>query len=111
MATKTWKKSEAGRRSRRKHKIGKRLRQKEYLDTLKDKPCVDCGLRFPPECMDFDHLPGQEKVLALSLARKNGWSDDKLRQETEKCEIVCANCHRIRTANRKTILASEFNAS
>ena len=65
---------------------------------LKTGPCVDCGGRFPPEAMDFDHLPGETKAFELSRAHRHPW--DKVLAEAAKCELVCANCHRVRTTAR-----------
>jgi hypothetical protein len=63
------------------------------------KTCTDCGGTFPPEVMQWDHLPGTIKLGEIS---------DKMRQcspklifeELAKCELVCANCHAIRTYRR-----------
>ena len=49
--------------------------------------------------MDFDHRDGEVKLFdvskgMLSLGRA------KVLAETAKCDIICANCHRIRTATR-----------
>jgi hypothetical protein len=63
-------------------------------------PCADCGGTFPPECMDFDHRDGEAKVADVSKLALNGtWR--KVLIEVEKCDLVCANCHRIRTARRQ----------
>lgn len=57
--------------------------------------CVDCGYDKHPAALDFDHiLPGKIKNVA---ACKNL---EEAEREMEKCEVVCANCHRIRTAER-----------
>lgn len=57
--------------------------------------CQDCGM-FPkqPEVLDFDHVRGQ-KVTEVSLMRNS--TLEALVEEIEKCDVVCANCHRIRT--------------
>lgn len=70
-----------------------------FLATYKDRPCLDCGCEFPSSCMDFDHVRG-EKV--ASIACMKNWSRDRLLVEVAKCDLVCANCHRIRTANRRS---------
>lgn len=74
-------------------------RVKPYLDWLKSIPCADCGRTWPPCAMDFDHVRGNKKfnVSAFSGA---GWNQDLIQEEIEKCEVVCACCHRIRTAER-----------
>jgi len=64
------------------------------LNKLKAVPCADCGQRFPPECMDFDHVTGQ-KVTKVGLMRRH--SVGAFLAEVAKCEVVCANCHRIRS--------------
>jgi len=69
------------------------------LTELKNAPCADCGLRYPPFVMDFDHREDVEKLGNVgALLRK--WSWKRLLTEIEKCDIVCANCHRVRSARR-----------
>ncbi len=63
-------------------------------------PCIDCTTIYPPECMDFDHVRG-EKVNNVGTMVTHGWSWEKIATEIEKCELVCANCHRIRTRKRR----------
>lgn len=72
---------------------------RQWQDSLKTGPCTDCGNRFPPVCMDWDHLPGQVKVRAVGMMLS--YSREKVLAEIAKCELVCANCHRIRTALRR----------
>jgi hypothetical protein len=49
--------------------------------------------------MDFDHARGEKKYLISTVARKH-ISRENLDAELEKCDLVCANCHRIRTFER-----------
>jgi hypothetical protein len=49
--------------------------------------------------MDFDHVRG-EKKLNLSQLRNTRLAWSRLLEELEKCELVCSNCHRIRTRLR-----------
>jgi len=51
--------------------------------------------------MDLDHLPGYQKRFSLSLALTRAYSAARVRAEIAKCQAVCANCHRIRTAARR----------
>lgn len=75
-------------------------RRKAWRDSLKEgQPCVDCGQVFPPCCMDWDHVRG-EKCFNVSQAAIFKSKEVTLR-EISKCELVCANCHRIRTHRRK----------
>ena len=60
---------------------------------------MDCGGSFPPVCMDFDHRDGSTKVNSIahwSLSDLPG-----LMAEVAKCDLVCANCHRLRTEARR----------
>jgi hypothetical protein len=60
--------------------------------------CVDCGYRAHHVALDFDHLPEFEKLFDISRAL---WRPRKtLGAEIAKCEVVCSNCHRIRTYER-----------
>ena len=68
------------------------------LETLKRAPCLDCGDAFDPCCMDFDHVRGSK---SLSIARMYTTAWDKVLAEIAKCDLVCANCHRIRTNQRR----------
>jgi hypothetical protein len=75
------------------------VERSRLLRAAKDKPCMDCGKRFPSFVMDFDHRDGVAKVDTIAvLVRK--WSWARVQAEIEKCDLVCANCHRIRTARR-----------
>lgn len=61
---------------------------------------MDCGQRHPPCVMDFDHVRG-EKVAGISTTKMMGVSVAVLEEEIAKCDVVCSNCHRIRTFVRK----------
>ena len=74
----------------------KREKRRLFLNKLKEGPCADCSLSFPPECMDFDHLPQYDKIENIGRIR----SHKKIKEEIAKCELVCANCHRVRTLKR-----------
>ena len=65
---------------------------------LKTGPCTDCGQCFPPVCMDFDHL--EDKIEGVASMVSRGFAREALLAEIAKCDLVCSNCHRIRTATR-----------
>jgi len=53
--------------------------------------------------MDFDHVRGK-KLFELSVtAILNARSMEAIEAEAAKCDIVCSNCHRIRTFTRKKL--------
>lgn len=69
------------------------------LREAKNRPCMDCGGKFPPFVMDFDHRDGVTKMGNIAKLLKS-WSWARLQTEIQKCDLICANCHRIRTARR-----------
>lgn len=72
-------------------------RHQQLITELKSQPCADCGQVFPPYAMDFDHL-GDKAELVSTLVYSSG--TERLLAEVGKCEVVCANCHRMRTYRR-----------
>lgn len=72
--------------------------------------CTDCGIDYPWYSLDFDHLPEFKKSFPLSVAGSKGRSIDSINKEIAKCEIVCANCHRHRTAMRKAKSRNELSS-
>ena len=70
-----------------------RQRKREYLNVVKDGPCVDCGNRYPPKVMDLHHVRG-EKLVSPSALVNHSWG--VLKEEIGKCELLCSNCHRLR---------------
>jgi hypothetical protein len=69
-------------------------------DIKVERGCKDCGFRAHPDALQFDHLPGQQKIAAVSSLIAQ-CDETLIRAEIEKCEVVCANCHAIRTAERR----------
>ena len=67
------------------------------VSKLKEGPCGDCGGTFNPVCMDFDHRDPTKKDNNVSHGVSRGWGWDRIKKEIEKCDLVCANCHRVRT--------------
>lgn len=60
--------------------------------------CVDCHYRTHPEALQFDHLPGFTKLGNISQWQG---SLESMIEEMDKCQVVCANCHALRTACRR----------
>lgn len=89
--------------SNRQYYIDKAATQREQLAEevrrfKESNPCTDCGNLYPYYVMDFDHRPGTEKVDHPSRITRRGRKATMV--EIEKCDLVCANCHRIRTHAR-----------
>lgn len=79
--------------------ITRRNRQKrrEKLAILKSGPCADCGKHFPSYVLDFDHRDPSQKVAEVSLLAKLSYKWETVLREIEKCDLVCSNCHHLRT--------------
>ena len=76
----------------------RRQKVRDLITAEKAKPCADCGHQYPHYVMDFDHVRG-EKIAAVGTMLRNP-SVRKVLDEISKCDVVCANCHRIRTYTR-----------
>ncbi len=68
------------------------------IDAEKARPCGDCGIQYPSYVMDFDHVRG---VKLFDIGSATRFSRDIVFAEMDKCDVVCANCHRERTYQRK----------
>ena len=79
--------------------LASKERGRTFIYTYKAVPCMDCGMTFPPVCMDFDHRPNEEKL--FDVGPNIGLNIARLRKEIAKCDVVCACCHRLRTQERK----------
>jgi hypothetical protein len=74
--------------------------RKAWLVSLKTgRPCTDCGRVFPHQVMQWDHRPSVEKLGDVS-GDFWGHSREEILAEIAKCDLVCANCHAIRTFER-----------
>jgi hypothetical protein len=73
-------------------------RHRALIRSAKSRPCADCGVQYPYYVMDFDHRDGATKSFILSDVPRA--TSKSLIREIEKCDVVCANCHRERTHQR-----------
>lgn len=103
--------AERGKDARKQRQRAHIARNLEWLAELKRGiPCADCGGVFPTPIMHWDHLPGSLKIDSVSaLARER--SRTLVLEELKKCELVCANCHAVRTAQRRRGVAQLGRAS
>ena len=73
---------------------------REYVwNYLSTHPCISCG-ETDPAALEFHHVRG-EKVKEVSNILKNGAALQTLVTEIEKCDVLCANCHRKLTAKKQ----------
>ena len=73
---------------------------RKVFEYLKTHPCINCG-ESDPIVLEFDHRNRSDKIESVSVMMRNS-SWKRILSEIEKCDVLCANCHR-----RKS--AAEFN--
>jgi hypothetical protein len=84
-----------------------RLHDKPKADAMRDQlqaykldqGCIDCGYKEHAVALDFDHRPGEVKLFALGSAMVR--NPVEVWAEVAKCDVRCANCHRIITEDRR----------
>ncbi len=88
------------------YRIGNNRRSKKihkervaFIQTFKNVPCQDCGNTYDPEVMDFDHIDGKIK----NVSQMTTYSKERILQEIQKCDVICSNCHRLRTKIRRNL--------
>tara|TARA_R110002167_G_scaffold126382_1_gene307098 strand:- start:3554 stop:3925 length:372 start_codon:yes stop_codon:yes gene_type:complete len=92
-------KEEIKARSFKRNKV-QRVRNREFVMSIKEiSECIDCGEKNPL-VLDFDHVKG-DKILAISNMSNKAYCIDTISKEMDKCEVRCANCHRIITEKRR----------
>lgn len=79
-------------------------REKYYRDRnkvlvlryLKENPCVDCGEK-DTRVLDFDHVRGKKIKNVSDMVKSGNCSWNRIKNEIDKCQVRCANCHRKKT--------------
>lgn len=77
-----------------------KLKYNQIINELKKKPCRDCNKEYNYWVMHFDHLDPKTKVDCVSSMKKRQLNLKAVLEETQKCDVVCANCHAERTHQR-----------
>ena len=70
-------------------------RHKEIIYLAKSKPCAICNIQYDPWMMEFDHLRDKN----VNVGTMWGNSDKKINEEINKCQVLCALCHRQKSIN------------
>ena len=74
--------------------LRRRARLRAWLNERKrERGCARCG-HTDPACLDFHHREAAQKEMAVGQMVTHGHGRDALEGEIEKCEVLCANCHR-----------------
>ena len=74
--------------------------KKRFREIKEEFGCVDCGKNYPHWMLDFDHLPQYNRIGSPQHMASRGLLDDAF-EELKKCDVVCPNCHRVRTVKRR----------
>jgi hypothetical protein len=82
--------------------VCKKRNRNFVTDYLNSHPCVDCE-NTDIRVLEFDHI-NDDKEGNISHAVNNAWSIKRLTNEMGKCQVRCANCHRIKTIERRNQL-------
>jgi hypothetical protein len=69
------------------------------ISYLSEHPCIDCG-NDDIRVLEFDHREPGDKKASVSALAALGWSLETVKHEIGKCDVRCANCHRIRTVEQ-----------
>ena len=79
----------------------------EHLPALQkykeEQGCFDCQVDYPHFVLEFDHRPGVKKFGNVYHVLKK-YGAEKAWAEVKKCDVVCSNCHKIRTYTREAEL-------
>ena len=67
-----------------------------YKDFKKEQRCAKCG-NDDHRVLEFDHIDRSTKSFNIGDIASKGYSIKRLQEEIDKCEVLCANCHRIKT--------------
>jgi hypothetical protein len=87
------------RRTREKNRTMQERGRAVVREIKSSTPCADCRHKFHWCMMDFDHVRGKK---LFTIGRLHiGCSINRLYREIAKCDVVCANCHRMRTFRRR----------
>lgn len=84
--------AEKRREIKRKTRRKRRKKKREWLDKVKGtKSCQKCG-EDESVCLDFHHKEAKDFELSQAVNRDKSYED--IKNEIEKCVVLCANCHR-----------------
>ena len=71
----------------------RRQEKKEWLREIKrENGCYECG-ETNPKCLEFHHDTGNKTANVSTMASDDS-SKERIREEINKCIVLCANCHR-----------------
>lgn len=79
----------------------RRRKRKNELISVRGGRCEDCGYAGCLAVLEFHHRDPRTKEFGIGDFTG---STERLRVEAAKCDLLCANCHRIRHSSAETAL-------
>lgn len=73
--------------------------RKWVYEYLLSHPCIKCG-ETRVACLDFDHRDPEQKSFNIGGLGASVNSLEKVKKEILKCDVLCSNCHRVKTAEQ-----------
>ena len=70
-----------------------------FADIKMESGCVECGYKKHPAALDFHHRDPATKLFSLG-SKVHSYGKERIIEEIEKCDVLCANCHRSVYGNR-----------
>jgi 5-methylcytosine-specific restriction endonuclease McrA len=81
----------------------------QMMQYLSDKGCVSCG-NTDIRVLEFDHIDPKTKSFSIARAIASTLSWENILKEIAKCQILCANCHKIKTAEQQGWYRNRVNS-
>ena len=84
------------------HKDRRAQFRREFDKNYKEgRACLDCWIVWPVSILHYDHRPGTKKLYNISHMVCKCMPILLIEAEIAKCDLVCANCHGLRTEKRR----------
>lgn len=80
----------------KKSALRKKKPQAFIIKYLNENPCVECGYSNIV-ALEFDHIKRKGKNNNIGVLVNNGVKIKKIKKELKKCQVLCSNCHSIKT--------------
>ena len=67
--------------------------------------CVRCGYNDYAVALQLDHIDPSTKDCSHTSgsAYRSDWSLERLKEEIDKCQVLCANCHAVKTMEVRNV--------
>lgn len=89
--------------------LDRTLSFQDFIDGYKLNSCADCLRTYPSICMEFDHTDLTQRSFDMIDALSGKYSKEMIYNEIQKCQLVCANCYRLRVRARQDIAKKKYS--